>query len=235
MTKTIVRVNWNVRFRRRPKTHAQRTNPDWYQYRWDLWKQYTEPSLLRQTYGDFEVWLRCDRKLRSFTRWMETSLPDKRFKVTYNWNINCRFLAKSKPERVVMIRIDNDDAYAADALETYHAAIPELGDKNTIQLAEGWVWDHKKNVLFESANPSPAFMALVGDWTMVKERFPAMGNHSEAQYTAHRVLGHKWLMVVHGNNVCNRAFGGWVGRKVTGDERRSVLAEYGIKELRDGR
>lgn len=235
MTKTIVRITWNVCFRGRPKTHAQRTDPAWYEYRWGLWKQYTEPSLLRQTHQDYVVWLWCDPKLRDLTRWMETSLPDKRFRVTYDWNADCRNVARNKPERVVIARIDNDDAYAADALETYHAAIPDLGEKNTIQLAEGWVWDHNRNVLFESANPSPAFMAIVGNWAMVAKKFPNMGNHSRAQFTAHRIPGHKWLMVVHGNNVCNRAHGDWVGRKVTGDERQLVLTEYGIEDATDGR
>ena len=234
MTRTIVRITWNLQFRGRPKTFPQRTKPEWYRYRWELWKEYTEPSLLRQTCGDFEAWLMCDPELRHLTEWMEAELPDKRFRVLYDWHAACRQVAAGRPERIVLARIDNDDAYAADALATYHAAIPDLGERNTIQLADGWVWDRQRRLLYESANPSPAFMAMVGDWRMMAHRFPNMGNHSRAQHTALRVPGHKWLMVCHGNNVCNRAAGAWVGRRVEGSERTEVLSEYGIEEPTDG-
>jgi len=159
---------------------------------------------------------------------MEGALPDERFRVTYDWHADCRAVAADKPDRIILARIDNDDAYAADALATYHAEADNLGDKNTIQFADGWVWDAKRSILYESANPSPAFMAMVGNWRMMEKRFPNMGNHSRACRTALRVPGHKWLLVCHGNNVCNRAEGEWMGRTVVGAERNAVMSEYGI-------
>ena len=234
MTRTVVRITWNLRFSGRPQTLAQRERPEWYRFRWQLWKEFTEPSLLRQTHADFEAWLLCDPALRHLTEWMEGELPDERFRIVYDLHEAARCVAVAKPERIVLARIDNDDAYAADALAVYHVAADSLGDRNTIQFAEGWVWDRERGKLYESANPSPAFLAMVGDWRMMARGFPALGNHSKAQYTALRVPGHRWLMVAHGNNVCNRAAGGWVGREVAGAERKSILAEYGIEEPTDG-
>lgn len=228
MTRTILRITWNLCFYKRLQTLAQRKKPEWYRFRWALWKEFTEPSLLRQTHDDFDVWLLCDPKLRKFTRWMEDAFPDTRFRVVYDWNAASVAVAADKPDRIILARLDNDDALAADALATYHTAADELGDKNTIQLADGWVWDREKGILYESANPSPAFMAMVGGWEIMKNRFPAMGNHSKAQFTALRIPGKLWLMCCHGNNVCNRPYGAWVGREVTGTEKEAVLAEYGI-------
>ena len=237
MTRTIVRITWNLLFNR-PQTWEQRDKPEWYQRRWGLWKRYTEPSLLRQTHDDFEAWLLCDPALRDLTRWMEDILPDERFRVLYDWQEESRPVGAEKPDCIVLARIDNPAATAADALKTYHDAIDDLretkiedvlGDRtHTVQLADGWVWDAERGVLYESANPSPAFLALIGSWRMMAKGFPNMGNHSKAQFTALRVPGHRWLMVCHGNNVCNRAAGGWVGREVTGTERDAVMSEYGI-------
>tara|TARA_Y100000310_G_scaffold315428_1_gene365952 strand:- start:4986 stop:5672 length:687 start_codon:yes stop_codon:yes gene_type:complete len=218
----IVRVNWNQRFNRE-KTWAQRHDMKWYVYRWGLWKQYTEPSLLRQTHQDFEAWLLCDPELREFTDWMP--MPDSRFRLIYDRDTEARKV-KPKPQ-MLYARIDNDDMYCDTALQELYEA-PR--DKPYIQFAEGWVLNHEDQRLYVWNNPSPAFLAKTGGPDMFATRLPGMINHGDVCKVAHRIMGKKFVVVVHGNNVCNRMAGRYIGPEITGSHKAKVFAEYHLGE-----
>jgi len=224
LTRTIVRVNWNQSYTNRPETLPQLTDPAWYDYRWDLWKRYTEPSLLRQTYGDFDVWLICDKELANFTRFMDRSLPDRRFKVVYDRNAAARELIG---DRFIFARLDNDDMYCDTALQEFNDCETE---SEYIQFADGWAYDHETGRLFEWVNPSPAFLCKVGGPNMCERRFPYMLPHGQVAEVAHMIRGHKFVVVVHGNNVCNNVRGRFIGKEVEGSEKQGVLREYHITE-----
>ena len=225
-TKTIIRITWNQLFGGRPKTFDQRTDPAWYQYRWELWKQYTEPSLLRQTHEDFEAWLLCDPELREYTDWM--TMPDSRFKLVYDRNAEAK---KLKADRYLFVRIDNDDVYCDTALQEFNKTET---DKEYIQFSEGWVLNHETRQLAEWRNPSPAFVCKIGGSGMFAKRMPGMIQHGKVKDVAHIIRGKKFVVVAHGNNVCNQFRGRFIGPEVEGEEKANAFAEFGLEKI-DGK
>lgn len=226
--RVIFRVTWNLFFAGRPETHSQRKRLTWYQARWRLWKKYTEPSLLRQTYGAFNVWLLCDPMLKQLTDWMIRKLPDDRFRVVYNHNEAARAVASGKPDKIIYARIDNDDILAPDAVRRLVAASDSSSEY--IQFAEGYVLDTSSGRIWESNNPSPAILAKVGDWRMMARGAPAMLHHGKVCDVALRLPSPAFCITVHGNNVCNRATGNWIKREIVGKEKERVYAEYGLEK-----
>jgi hypothetical protein len=226
-TKTIIRIVWNREFANRPETLAQRNDPSWYRYRWELWKTYTEPSLLRQTHGDFEAWLLCDPMLASLTDFMERDMPDPRFRVVYNANDAAR---KVKADKFFYVRIDNDDMFCDTALQDFHEC---QTNAEYIQFTDGWAYNHETGELASWVNPSPAFICRVGGPDMFAERLPEMMHHGRVCEVAEKIGGKRFMVVTHGNNVCNSWRGRFIGPLIGGEEKSDVLRTFGLEKILD--
>ena len=85
--------------------------PGWVEWRIELFEQFTLPSMLGQTFDDFEIWLSCGHRHRKITN-------------AHAWHPRVRLIhEKAFPleeidaDYLAISRLDSDDLYRDDALE----------------------------------------------------------------------------------------------------------------------
>ena len=221
----ILRIHWDLLLGGRSKDERRKT-AEWQAYRLDLFKRFTLPSLQAQTAVDWRAWLRCDPELVHLHGPLrEMAAGDARIQIVYNANSEAVLTATERPGRVVFGRIDSDDMLRPDALARWEMEGPGL-----VQFGDGYGLDPRTGSLWEWNHPSSPFIAEVGDWKMLGHGMPGLGgNHGQVHKIARRIDDARWYMVLcHGDNVCNRAGGAWCGRPLDGDERDEVLKTFGL-------
>ena len=223
----IVRVQWNLALSPGSQHAAPwRRDTAWYDYRWHLWEKYTQASLLRQTYSDFEVWLHCNKDYAEHTDPMADLLPDKRFKLVYDMDDQIKKTVRRR--RTLFVRIDNDDMYGKKALQLYHEANTK---KPYIQFVNGWVLNHHTGKLAVWTHPSPAFNCQSGGPDIAELRSKAKMHH-QVSAIAHTIKDRgQFMLILHGNNaandnVPNRAH---IGPEVTGAQKMKAFEDYNLK------
>lgn len=220
--RTIVWVRFNTYDR------ADRDQPNWYPERFRLLRTYAIASLLRQSLRDWECWLLCSAAHHRFTNPLEGFLPDDRFHVVYNAAAEIARVAGH--DRYVIARLDSDDMYGRDVLETFVAhALDMPAGKTHVQLEEGWCYDERDGRLYVWQNPSPAFFCRVQGPEWIRARNPGLGHHGKIRPVSVEVMGPRFCVVLHPTNISNCIEGPWIGPEVTGPAKGAVLAEYGLE------
>jgi len=226
--KTIVWVRWNLPLGPPHESrNIVRERAGWNAERLRLWRRYCMASLLRQTHGQFEVWLLCDPALDRWNRELAATFPDDRFQVVCDSHTVAARM--SGADQYIFARIDSDDVYGDDALATYASAATDMGDKRYVQCEEGWVFDEQSGRIWEWNNPSPAFFALVTGPDGLDTYHPHLAHHGRIRPESVEIIGRRMFVVIcHGGNVCNRPRGRWVGQEMRGAQRDAVAEEFGL-------
>jgi len=222
----FLRIHWDLLLGGRSKDERRKT-AEWQAYRLDLFKRFTLPSLQAQSVKDWRAWLRCDPALEPLHGPLrELSATDSRVQIVYDANRKAQDAAASRYDKVVFGRIDSDDMLHPEALARW-----QVEHHGLVQFGDGYGYDPRSGNLLEWNHPSSPFIAEVGDWTILERGMPGLGgNHGQVYKLAKRIDDARWYMVIcHGDNVCNRSGGAWCGRTIEGDERLAVLKTYNIE------
>jgi hypothetical protein len=233
----IVSIRWNLPMKaaREGLVEGIRARPDWHDRRLELWKRYAMPSLLRQTYCGFEVWLHCDPKEKAQNAQLGEVLTDLRFKIVTDWGKHIReFCSKGKPEDPVLFcRMDSDDMYDRFLISHFCDSVDAMrrAGKEYIQPSQGYALNLQNMKIYRWVNPSPAFFAA--PLKRQQAMHMAGGRHichhgrvCEAAYPLNdRPL---FCVTLHEHNVCNSPNIGWVKEEIAAAELANARTEYRI-------
>lgn len=220
-TKVVVWIRLNV------FDTPERDDSDWYTERFRLWSRYTYPSLLAQTYEDFEAWIIAVADRKEHAQRMRAFMPDPRFRLVYD---PAEAAGKIRGfDRYVVARIDTDDIYHRDVLRLYVINSADMGDKTHIQLADGYLFYEASGQLWDFKNSSPAFFCKVIGPAWCENGKPHLGHHGRIAPVSKRLHGKRFVVVCHGGNLKNRPRRGRLGKEYAGAERKTIFKEFGIE------
>ena len=171
----------------------------WLTRRFELFERYCLPSVLGQTFQEFEWRIFVHPAIDTAT--VERLMAyDRRILVRTE---PVRPIVLSGTGRVVTTRLDSDDALAVDTLARIQAVAEghRGGRPLLINCPTGWHLDHESQRAY--LGRGGAFKALV-------ERLQATGvfvdncDRIGRRFPTHTLSGPAWLRVVHGGNLTNR-------------------------------
>ena len=241
-TKVVWSIRWNLPWDAKPGSDKSERAPErktreWNDSRINLYERFCQPGLVAQTYGDFEVWLKCDPELKHLTESM--SLADDRFSVVYMPDIHDKARQKAAEwekegyDKILVCRIDSDDCLHESATADMVKATESMGDKEFVQLDQGLAYDLATKVLRDWDNPSPPFIGRpVSSLEVIKNGMPPNFHHGKVRPRCKTIRGQWYYLVIcHGANVCNKIRASWAGRELMGDEKVKALNGFRINLL----
>ena len=243
-----VLVRWNVDFTKDAASNSKyhqrirdmRATKEWEKRRIAVWKRYTMPSLLRQTYQNFRVILLCDGSKRDEWDNLIETLPQDRnifgLLGTEHWNEWREMLLDNGDEydRIMFCRLDSDDMYHFTAINKFVVAVREKDRKGKthIQAMKGYGYDLVSRTVHRWANPSPPFFCVVVDRRdLEKDLSGSMGiaHHGKLGRRAYRIQDEALFCVtINGTNICNRSSVPWKKERIEGSELDLVRKDYGL-------
>lgn len=202
-----------TRFNVRMPGWAVTPDDAWLRQRFDLFERYCLPSVKAQSNQDFK-WLvffdattpECHRaRVRQYVRY-ENFVPV--FVSEFTSVQTTRAIQQQLPDvpqYLITSRLDNDDALAPNYVRLLQSQFCEQTSQ-FINFAYGYVWDGSR--LYLRRLPCNAFIAMIERyegfrtvWCTEHQRARQVGEVLEVKAPP------SWLVVIHGNNVGNRAFG----------------------------
>jgi len=186
---------------------------EWMDHRWDLFDRFTYPSVMAQTNPNFKwvVLFSADTASEDLAK-IET-YTDPRFRpafiARYEWARRAAITSniEGKPSHLIMSRLDNDDAIHEDYIEKVQAEFKgqELA---FINFPRGYVWDDIYSRLLIIRIPSNPFIS----WIQKRKGFRLPYSINHRKVSKHGPLidveaPPAWLIVAHGRNRLNWAFG----------------------------
>lgn len=238
-TKVFVAVPWNipitptaVGFARAQSMLAQ---ADWFERRLDIWTRYSMPSLARQSYQDFVVYVLCDPVTAVQNDKLQSTFIDKRFRLVNGsmYQVVDQLMKEGSPEDLFVCgRMDSDDMYHGDLLGEFVRLIPEaqrLG-KPFIQAACGYALNLESRKVYRWNNPTPSFLCcLVQRKLLLSSITTIWCDHGKVAVQAVRIMPRPLFCVtMNGLNIFNVSTCCWVGEEVIGAELEQVKKDYGL-------
>jgi len=183
-------------------------------YRWDFFLQYTYPSLMNQTFRDFEIWVICGWRHRGITGNIHCH-PNTRIKIIYpvpvdpslstvigdtftiapKWKKKPTLMIKEFGEQtadyLAITRIDSDDLFCEDAMLEIHGeasiAVNIIGVKERCRLlfTEYIYWDMINHFISFQKWANPPFYTHV----FPREVYQDWNRLQKLHFNNHRYMG----------------------------------------------
>lgn len=186
---------------------------DWLQYRLNLFKKYTYPSILYQTNKNFDWVLLCHEDTPD---WLKKELNKMKLysNIYFLYDDNDPYLEKvnsykMKYNVVLTTRIDSDDCFHKTALQVIRQSFINTYSENIqiINFELGYQYDCISQRLFLAYLNSPPFSTKI-NYMDTSEPLDCGPNHSVLKEKFHNIVICKgdpmFLQVIHGNNALNK-------------------------------
>ena len=242
----FILTRFNLRLWNRDKEGQPVRTTEWLEHRFKLFEVYCMPSLVNQSFKNFEWIVLFDSKT-----------PDIFKKRIEEYKIKCpqlipvfvesdqgRFFAKIfreevvkrlKSRRVITTYLDNDDALSVKFVEDLQSRVASLEDGTFINYTDGYQFYTDYKYMMQINYPRNHFMSVVenGNPNMVKTIY-GYGSH----YYVDRIKNAKfeivsrlpmWCEVIHEKNMDNDAYF-LLGAKM-GKDREILHREFAIEEI----
>lgn len=228
-------------------------NPKWIKRRFEIFKKYTMPNLLNQSFQDFRLFIICGNKHMNITE----NLPWHSKAEIYHVEGENRleFPKRMRPasrvmgydsidtEYVAITRIDSDDLFNLNLIEEIKDSIFLDNKRSVLMIRQYIVWDVVRHyILYKRRGPTSPFYTHVFPRSIHKNWNDFVKQH----YLNHRfagpnlpmtkeIKGYKVCHVRHDNNISDIKKGGkivnWHGERII-DKKivNKVLREFGIEE-----
>jgi hypothetical protein len=183
-------------------------------YRWDFFMQYTYPSLVNQTFQDFEIWLICGWRHRAITGNIHchentrikiiypvpvdptlSSVVGDTFTIAPKWRKKPTLMIKEFGEQdadyLAITRIDSDDLFSRDAMLEIHGeaniAIHKVGIEERCRLlfTEYIYWDMLNHFISFQRWENPPFYTHV----FPREVYQDWDRLQKLHFNNHRYMG----------------------------------------------
>jgi hypothetical protein len=211
--------------------HARHVSPERLRYRLDLYLRYTVPSLLRQTDPPDRIWLNCRPDSEAELRPFRKILEEAGVLVTFDRLAReTQRLHGEGARRLLVVRIDSDDMYHPNALETVRVV---QGEHGSCLFQYGYCYFRQADKLREYNYPSPPFYSLrMHVWP--KQLQPSW--LGEPHDTFLELLGPRlvpsrlFCCLQHGQQVSTQGKAKMCARRVEGERGRVLRHEFGLDD-----
>jgi len=234
-----VYINWD--------TKDYNLSAEWVRDRIKLFHDFTLSSILNQSVDDFDVWALCGNNNVDVTKsykWND--------RITVVYDKGKSLLKKYNYDYIVLIRIDSDDLYHADALLDIKNNVMLTNEMEYMIFRSGIAWNRPNNYIIKYIRHSPPFFVHI----YPKKLYKDFDYFCKTHYVSHGRAGgrlartkelseNKFCVVKHWTNVtemlgsknsCNMTSDR--ARKIVGNnfitddtsEIVSILKEFGINE-----
>ncbi len=140
-----------------PAGRKRYLDPAWLRYRVQVYLTYTVPSLLRQTDPDFQIWLDCRPGSEGELAPYREAFEQVGVRVTFDRGARFLNALPGSPAEVLVTRLDSDDCYAPDAVES----IKRLhGERRATQFTDGYIFIARTRQAYAMRHRSPPFYTL---------------------------------------------------------------------------
>ncbi len=214
---------------------------DWVKKRAHIFKNFTEKSLLNQTFKDFRIFLFCSPKRRNIT---EEFGFDKKVETVYDFG-KSRYLDEINTDYVTVTRIDSDDLFHKDVMDEIQRKAQYKGSRMSLIYRHVIQWNLYWNFISDFFLPVSPFASHV----FPKKEYKNWEYFSKAQFSGYRTikeeLTRKRVCIIrHDDNVTWTRIGkNPRGRKYFQEERRKrnnfivdendmrkILSDFGINK-----
>ena len=235
--KVIVIIPWNLPILSGFMDGVERarneiSKPDWFQRRLDIWKRYTMPSLVRQSFQYFQAFLLCDPTTVEQNAILQSTFNDSRFQIingSLYQLIDQLYVEDCPDDLIVCCRIDSDDMYHPNLLMEFFRRLGEVKDgKIYIQPMHGYALNILTQKVYRWVNPSPAFLCCPAQRRDLKSSIDVIWcDHGQvAAKSVHITRQPMFCVTLNGLNVFNTADCSWVGEEIVGNELDQVKRDY---------
>lgn len=193
----------------------------WLEQRMDLFFEYCYPSVVKQSNKNF-IWLIYFDvntpketlnlfKFRDSENIINVRLADSWINID---QVILKDLASKFPlnfDYFVSSRLDNDDALRYDFIEKAHDLVNDYGysEKTILDFQNGYIYDQKRNQIFEKKIESNPFILLVEPKSQKYSTVFAF-QHKEMKYHFNSVVStdeRMWSHIIHDSNLVNKVSG----------------------------
>lgn len=164
------------------------TNPDWLDYRLDIFQRYTLPSLTNQSDGVFRVWMSCEEGSEGIlTPKIEATKRKNPMMAIVDFIFDeqtaCDQLAGHR-EPIYFLKLDSDDMYKRNTISRTKQILGPLCGTPMLMFCDGYIYDinTKKMAVFTQWS-SPNIAVKYAPGTFNRESFHkyCMGNLSKVR------------------------------------------------------
>lgn len=237
MAYLYVLIRWNlpVSAKYAGKVSKMQLN-GWHGKRLDIWQKYAMPSLIRQNYRDFKVWLICDPCRKEENSELQKTLTDPRFKIVTDFDSQIDRLAKrgNLSDQIIFARMDSDDMAHPEMLWRFRelADNGNINGRRFIQALGGYAYHLPSGNLYQWNHDSPPFFATFRARAWIHSCFPqgpAIINHKKVKdIAAYFAGGTLFCVTLSDTNICNSIRASWLGEKIKGRELEEAKRDYGF-------
>jgi hypothetical protein len=128
------------------------TDPEWLDYRLDIFRRYTLRSLLDQTSGAFRIWMACSKESEDILG-PKIEAAKKKFPTmgivdfVFDEKTACDRLADN-PEPLYILKIDSDDLYRIDTVKRTRELIGHTSSTSLVMFCNGYIYNIKTGQLY---------------------------------------------------------------------------------------
>jgi len=236
----------------RPPGEAQ-LNPEWIKQRFRIFKKYTLPSLLNQSFQDFRIFAICGNRHKAITE----SLPWHPKVEVYHVQGEDRLTnpKRMRPasmvagydtidtEHVAITRIDSDDLFHKDLMAEIKDSVFIDDKRSELIIKQYIIWDTLRHyIIYHVRAQSSPFFTHVFPRSIYKK----WGDFIEQHYVNHRfasanlsttkeIIGYKVCHIRHIQNISDIKKGStirWRGEKIIDKEIiTKALVDFGIGKV----
>lgn len=140
------------------------TNPDWLDYRLDLFQRYTLPSLINQGDGIFRVWMACEEGSEDIlTPKVEAARKKNPMMAIVDFVFDeqaaCDRLA-GHTEPIYFLKLDSDDMYRRNTMAKTKQILSPLRATPMVMFCDGYIYDIKTKKMTTFTQWSPPNIAV---------------------------------------------------------------------------
>jgi hypothetical protein len=186
--------------------------PDWMNHRFQLFDRFCFPSIQNQTNKNFTWLVLFDRETRledrerigKYQRQLAHMKTVYTTAQTLRQDVNEVIQQDSECEYVITTRIDNDDAYREDVIDTVQRK-SVLADLAFINFCSGYKYSLADHRLYLYEDFSSPFMSLIEKKTDAIKTVQFEAHHLiKGRWPLHQIDGGRyWLQVIHDRNAVN--------------------------------
>lgn len=217
------------------KWSPDRLTEPWIQNRLNLFFKYTLPSLKAQTFQDFITYVYCDIESMDIIEKqlaMREPLPDNIHFLDTN-TIKERIKSDIQGyDLLYLVRIDSDNMYQKDYLETIYEYTPKP-ETEALITQYGYMFDDITKKLVPYYMESPSFYTFIYnvDDFLKNIRYKVPGGHAYVISTlkCELIPGQNYLISVHDDNVKFKSWRLNNLKEITNPTE--VFHEFGVEEL----
>lgn len=229
-------------------------NPEWIKRRFEIFKNYTMPNLLKQSFQDFRIFIICGNKHVNITKNLSWHPRAEIYHVEGEDKLE--FPKRMRPaskvlgydsidtEYISITRIDSDDLFNLNLMEEVKNSIFLDNKRSVLMIKRYIVWDIIRHyVLYKKRGHTSPFHTHVfprpiyKNWNdFIKQHYINHRFASPSLPTTKEIIGYKACHIRHDNNISDIKKGGktvnWHGEKIT-DKKiiNKVLREFGLEEV----